>query len=174
MDTLIRDLLSYANLTQIEVELQPIDLGSLVREILDSMAADLNERKATVSIDDPLPRCLGYRPALGQALANLLSNAAKFVAPCVEPRIRVRGESRHGWCRLWVEDNGIGILPEYHKKIFGVFQRLHKPGEYPGTGIGLAIVQKAMERMGGLWGVESAPGKGSRFFIELPEVRSEL
>ncbi len=174
MDVLIRDLLAYANLAQLEVELEPVDLGSLVREVLDKMAEDLKQQNAKVSIEDPLPRCLGHRPALGQAIRNLLSNAAKFVPPGVEPRIRVRAELRHGWCRLWVEDNGIGIPPEYHEKVFGVFQRLHKPGEYPGTGIGLAILRKAMERMGGRWGVESEAGKGSRFFIELPEVRTDL
>jgi signal transduction histidine kinase len=174
MDALIQDLLAYANLAQIEVELEPIELGSLLRKVLGEMAGELKERKAEVTIEEPLPRCLGYARALGQALTNLISNAAKFVPPGVDPRIRVRAECRDGWCRLWIEDNGIGIPREYQAKVFGVFQRLHKPGEYQGTGIGLAIVRKAMERMGGRWGVESEPGKGSRFFIELPEVRTEL
>jgi signal transduction histidine kinase len=173
MDALIQDLLGYVHLTQEEVKLEPVDLSLLVRKVLGEMARELKERKAEMTVEDPLPRCLGYRRALAQALSNLISNAAKFVPPGVDPRIRMRAEPRNDWVRLWVEDNGIGIAPEYHKKIFGVFQRLQKPGEYPGTGIGLAIVRKAMERMGGRAGVESEPGKGSRFFIELPGVRSD-
>jgi signal transduction histidine kinase len=173
MDALIQDLLAYAHLTQEDVELEPVDLGSLVRKVLGEMAGELKERKAEVTVEEPIPRCLGYRRALAQALTNLISNAAKFVSRGVEPRIRIRAELRNSWCRLWVEDNGIGIAPEYHEKIFGLFQRLHKREEYPGTGSGLAIVRKAMERMGGRAGVKSEPGKGSRFFIELPGVRSD-
>jgi signal transduction histidine kinase len=80
----------------------------------------------------------------------------------------VRAEPRDGLVRLWVEDNGIGIAPEHHERIFRVFERLHRSPDYPGTGIGLAIVRKAMERMGGRAGVESQLGRGSRFWIELP------
>jgi signal transduction histidine kinase len=96
-----------------------------------------------------------------------LGNALKFVPPNVSPHVRIHAES-DGLVRLWVEDNGIGIKPEYHHRIFRVFERLHTANQYPGTGIGLAIVQKGVERMGGRVGVESAPGGGSRFWIELP------
>jgi signal transduction histidine kinase len=106
---------------------------------------------------------------LGQVFSNLLSNAMKFVAPGVPPRVRVRSNDLGDRVRLWVEDNGIGIPPEYLARIFGVFERLHKQEEYPGTGIGLAIVRKAIDRMGGSTGVESEPGKGSKFWIELPK-----
>jgi signal transduction histidine kinase len=96
----------------------------------------------------------------------LIENAVKFVAPGQNPCVRIRSEQRGNRVRLWVEDNGIGIPPEYHQKIWGVFERLHKSEIYPGTGIGLAIVRKAMERMGGRAGLESEPGKGSRFYLE--------
>lgn len=80
----------------------------------------------------------------------------------------MRAEQRDGRVRLWVEDNGIGIAPEHHERIFRVFERLHRAADYPCTGIGLAIVRKAMERMGGSAGVESELGRGRRFWVELP------
>ena len=103
-----------------------------------------------------------------QVLANLLTNAAKFVSPGSQPCVRVWAERSSKWVRLWVEDNGIGIAKENQERIFRVFERLHGIEKYPGTGIGLAIVRKGMERMGGRVGVESEPGQGSRFWIELP------
>jgi len=101
-------------------------------------------------------------------LVNLLANGIKFVPSDRAPEVRVRADARDGRVRLWVEDNGIGIAPEHHERIFRVFERLHPATNYPGTGIGLAIVRKAMERMGGRVGVESELGRGSRFWIELP------
>jgi len=95
-------------------------------------------------------------------------NALKFCEEGVDPRVRVWAESGQGKVRVWVEDNGIGIAPEYHERIFGVFERLHTVDRYPGTGIGLAIVRKALERLRGRSGVVSSLGQGSRFWIELP------
>ena len=100
-------------------------------------------------------------------LANLLSNALRFVAPEVRPEIRFWAEERPHTVRLWLEDNGIGIAPEHHRRVFRIFERLHG-ATYGGTGIGLAIVRKGVERMGGSVGLESALGTGSRFWIELP------
>jgi signal transduction histidine kinase len=104
-------------------------------------------------------------------ITNLISNALKFAKTGERPQIRIWSEPRDGSVRLWVEDNGIGMSMENTKKIFGVFERLHPMDKYPGTGIGLAIVHKGVERMGGRAGVESEPGKGSRFWIELPQAR---
>src|SRR5262249_9578126 len=118
---------------------------------------------------------------VGQALSNLMSNALKFMPPGRKPRVRVWTEelrpdgdltqSRNGklapWVRIWVEDNGIGIAPEDQRRVFRIFERVHSAHRYEGTGIGLAIVQKAVERMGGRIGVQSNPGEGSRFWIEL-------
>jgi signal transduction histidine kinase len=92
--------------------------------------------------------------------------------PGQAPEIQVRTERSNGTVRVWVEDNGIGIDPAHHKRIFAVFERLHQADKYAGTGIGLAIVRKAVERMGGKVGVESAPGEGSRFWIELPSAEA--
>jgi signal transduction histidine kinase len=115
---------------------------------------------------------LAYEPTLNIIITNLLLNALKFIVPGEKPRITVWSEQVEGRVRLWVEDNGIGIHPDGLNKIFGVFQRLHPIDKYPGTGIGLAIVQKGIERMGGKVGVESDLGKGSRFWIQLPAAQS--
>jgi signal transduction histidine kinase len=104
---------------------------------------------------------------LEQALANLLGNAMKFVADGVRPRVEVRVEAVGEFCRIFVQDNGIGIPVEHQQNIFRVFHRLHSAEKYPGSGIGLAIVQKSVERMGGKVGVSSEPEKGSCFWIEL-------
>jgi signal transduction histidine kinase len=105
---------------------------------------------------------------LGQCLANLLSNALKFVGPGVRPNVRFWADKRGDYFRLWVEDNGLGIPTDQHERVFRVFERLHG-ARYPGTGIGLSIVRKGIERMGGKVGLESKPGTGTRFWVELPK-----
>jgi PAS domain S-box-containing protein len=169
MDAMISDLLDYSRLVRGELPLEEVDLGSAVDRALSELEAELSQRRAAVEVERPLPRVRAHGLTLALALQNLISNAAKFVAPGTEPRIRIRATlGASGVRRLWVEDNGIGIAPEHQDRIFGVFERLHRSDAYPGTGIGLAIVRKALERMGGRVGLESKPGKGSRFFLEFP------
>jgi signal transduction histidine kinase len=105
-------------------------------------------------------------------LVDLLSNSLKFVAPGVKPRVRIWTEPRDDRVRLSIQDNGIGIAHEHQQRIFRVFERLHGAEEYPGTGIGLANVSKATERMGGRVGLESQLSQGSHFWVELPKVPS--
>jgi signal transduction histidine kinase len=167
MDALISDLLAYTRLTRQEVSLQELDPGVVVDRVLDELRPDLIAKRADVSVARPLPKVLAQPVLLGQALANLISNAAKFVAPGQRPRIRIGAESGNGRVRLWVEDDGIGIAPQYQGKLFKVFERLNPATDYPGTGIGLAIVRRAAERMSGTAGVESQEGKGSRFWLDL-------
>lgn len=167
MDRMIEDLLAYSRLTRQQLALESVDLEALVVEIVRDMARELGERGAEVLVEGRLDSVRAHGPTLARALTNLIENAAKFVAPGQKPCVRIRSERAGDRVRLWVEDNGIGIPPEYHQKIWGVFERLHKSEIYPGTGIGLAIVRKAMERMGGRAGLESEPGKGSRFYLEL-------
>lgn len=167
MDALIKDLLAYSRLTLDEIKVEPVSLDAVLARAGEQMEKGLRERGARLEVGGPLPRVVGHEASLVHAVANLLSNALKFSKPGVEPLIRVTAEARGARTRLWVEDNGIGIAPEHLDRIFGVFQRLHKVEDYPGTGIGLAIVRRALERMKGAAGAESETGKGSRFWIEL-------
>jgi signal transduction histidine kinase len=142
----------------------------MLQDILVAHAEDFKKRGALVTTG-PLHSVFAYEPTLNLIVTNLLTNAVKFTKPAETPRVRIWSEQRDGRVRLWVEDNGIGINPAAFSRIFGVFQRLHPIDKYPGTGIGLAIVQKGVERMGGSVGVESEPGQGSRFWAELPASR---
>ena len=171
MDTLIQDLLAYSQLSRSELSPKPVSLSKIVAEATSQLQAQISEHQATISVVEPLPDVLGQRPTLVQVITNLLSNAIKFVAPGVTPQVRIWAESYGNRVRLWVEDNGIGIPAEHEERIFRVFERLHGIETYPGTGIGLAIVRKGMERMGGSAGVVSQDGKGSRFWVELPQTR---
>ena len=114
---------------------------------------------------------LAHAPSLAQCIANLISNAIKFVARGTAPRVRIAAERRGSQVRLTFEDNDIGLHPRDQERIFSIFERVHPDGVHAGTGIGLSIVKKALERMGGTVGVESEPGRGSRFWIQLPEAR---
>jgi PAS domain S-box-containing protein len=166
LDRLIQDVLDYSKISRGEMPMEPVDVELLARGIVDSYS-NLQERGATIMIQSQMPRVIGNPAALTQCLSNLLSNAVKFIAPGVKPMIRVWGEANGETIRICVEDNGIGISDDGQKKIFGMFQRLNPATEFEGTGIGLTIVRKAVERMGGRLGVESKLGVGSRFWIEL-------
>jgi signal transduction histidine kinase len=172
MDALVRDLLTYSRLAREDVAPKVLDLQHVLAEARGLLQVDLDERSATLEIVQPIHAVVGHHSSLVQAVANLLSNAAKFVAPGVRPRIRVRTEPRGDKVRLWIEDNGIGISAADHEKMFRMFERLKGSEHYPGTGIGLAIVRRSVERMGGTTGVESQPGEGSRFWIELPRAET--
>nr|WP_277882510.1 PAS domain S-box protein [Pseudanabaena sp. FACHB-2040] len=180
MNQLVDDLLAYSRLSREQVRLTTVSLAHVVAEAQDQLAADLQEQQAQVVVANSLPSVIGQRPVLVQMVVNLLSNAVKFVPAGSQPQVRIWAEGltdsaagvtsdspSSARVRLWVEDNGIGIEPEYREQIFGVFERLHSRDAYPGTGIGLAIVRKGAERLGGRVGVETAPGQGSRFWIEL-------
>jgi signal transduction histidine kinase len=169
MRALIQDLLAYSHLRSADLEVERVALGSVVAEVLAQLQADVQDRRAQVSVREPLPAVVGHHTTLVQVVANLLANAIKYAAPGAQPRVRIWAEAPDQWVRLWVEDHGIGIAPEHHERIFRAFERLHDEKVYPGTGIGLAIVRKGIERMGGRVGLESTPGQGSRFWVELPK-----
>lgn len=167
MENLIHDLLEYSRLSISEIKLYPINLGSVVKRVLRKLEPEIKEKKARVTVEKSMPDVIAHDSILEQVVENLLTNALKFVAPGVKPKVRIWSEQRKERVKLWVEDNGIGISPEYHDKIFKVFERLHGVEKYSGTGIGLAIVRRCMEKLGGNVGLHSSLGKGSRFWIEL-------
>jgi PAS domain S-box-containing protein len=166
MDTLLLDLLAYGRVARSQIELTPANVKAAWNAATTQNDHTIREKNARVEALLPLPPVCAHEATLVQILANLLGNALKFVPPDVTPRVTLRAETRHDFVRLWVEDNGIGIAPDYHERIFRVFERLNGK-EYAGTGIGLSIVRKGVERMGGRAGVESVPGQGSRFWVEL-------
>ena len=168
LDALTRDILSYTKVSTHSVELQPVNVETLIQDVT-AMNPALQPPNCIVGLVRPISPVLANPTLLGQCFSNLLDNAVKFVAPNVVPRIVIRCESAGDKrVRLWIEDNGIGIDPDAQPRIFGIFERARGSSIYPGTGIGLAIVAKAVERMQGTCGVHSEPGKGSRFWIELP------
>lgn len=169
MDRLIVELLEYNQIQRGQVSADRVSLVLLAHEVVGQLMRDPESRESDITIREPMPWVLAHRATLATVLTNLVSNAAKFVAPGVRPRIELLVEDRGKFARLWVVDNGIGIPIEHHEQIFQPFERLHAASEYPGTGLGLAIVRRGVERMGGRAGVESAPGAGSRFWIELPK-----
>jgi PAS domain S-box-containing protein len=166
MDRLVRELLVYSRIARAELDLQPVSLDSLVRDIV-SHYPEMQQPQAEIRTRGSLHSVIAHEPSLTQAISNLLNNAVKFVAPGVKPEVELYSERQGDRLRLWVHDNGIGIRPEYRTRLFGLFERIHNGKYYEGTGIGLAIVRKSVERMGGKVGVESN-GTGSKFWIELP------
>jgi PAS domain S-box-containing protein len=168
MDNLIQDLLSYAQLRSEEVPKEPIDLRRLAVGVVGLMTEEIRSRGARIDIEEGSAIVSANPVLLGQAVMNLLSNALKFVRPGGPPEVRLSVEPRGDRVRLSVQDNGIGIAREHVARIFGLFQRLNRLEDYPGTGIGLALVRRAVERMGGSVGVTSTPGTGSTFWIEFP------
>ncbi|MGZ4971542.1 MAG: ATP-binding protein, partial [Limisphaerales bacterium] len=166
MDELIEDVLVYTHIVRAEVKMEPVDLDKLVRHVIATYP-QLKVNDAQIEIVGVLPAILGNNASLTQCVSNLLANAVKFVAPGVPARVKIWSESFDSNVRVWFEDNGIGIDNRILNRIFGIFERGTKGPEYEGTGIGLAIVKKAIERIGGTVGVESQLGKGSRFWIEL-------
>lgn len=166
LDNLIQDVLQYSRVARAPLELKEIEVEKIVDQVISDYPA-LQSPAAKIEVKKPLLPVLGHEAFLTQSISNLLSNAVKFVAPGVKPKVVVSTTAHGNQVRLCIEDNGIGIAPENQRQIFGIFQRLHANSVYPGTGIGLAIVQKAVERMGGSLGVHSAVGQGSAFWLQL-------
>jgi signal transduction histidine kinase len=168
MQGLIKDLLTYSQVGTRGKAFGAADGNAIFQQALANVEVAVTETRAAVTHDD-LPLVRADAAQLAQVFQNLLSNALKFHGP-EQPRIHV-GVRRHGhhW-QFRVQDNGIGIQPEYFDRIFILFQRLHTRNVYPGTGIGLAICKKIVERHGGRIGVESEPGKGSTFFFTIPDL----
>jgi PAS domain S-box-containing protein len=171
MQALINDLLAYSRVGTRGGGFEPVDLDALLGRVLSSLGPAMEEAGATVT-HDPLPVVVGDPGQLGQLLQNLVANAVKFRGD-EPPRVHVSAERGDGHWTFTVRDNGIGIDPEYADRIFVIFQRLHTRNEYPGTGIGLAICKKIVERHGGRIWFDSVPGEGTTFRFTIPDRESD-
>ena len=170
MDRLVQDLLAYNRLTRRELVAERVSARDAVADALAAERADLESARASVTVDPALDALVlrANRVATVQVLRNLVANAATFVRPDATPVISIGAERRGTAARLYVRDDGIGVAPEHRERIFRVFERLHGSESYPGTGVGLAIVRRGAQRMGGTAGVEAGEEGGSVFWVELP------
>ena len=169
MDRLTLDVLTYSKIGRESMRLERVSLEKVVSETIEQYVNSLG-KPSRVAVERPLLDVLAHEPLLVQAVSNLVTNALKFVRAGEIPEIKIRAERREADVRLWVEDRGIGIPAESQPRIWGMFERIHPKALYDGTGIGLAIVRKAIERMNGSVGVESDGTSGSRFWIQLPGI----
>jgi PAS domain S-box-containing protein len=166
MQRLISDLLEFARVGSRGRSFHPVDLGEIVQDVLRDLQLALADARAEIELGS-LPTVVGDRRQLSQLLLNLLTNALKFREPGEPARVEITAEVHSDRTVVAVRDRGIGIDPRYVSRIFGVFQRLHARDEFPGTGIGLAICKKIVERHGGTIWVDSAPGEGATFYFSI-------
>jgi signal transduction histidine kinase len=173
LDRLIQDVLAYSRVAIAPIEQNAVNLDQLLHQII-AEHTNFQTPLANIEIASPLLPVLGHEASLTQCIYNLLSNAVKFVAEGKTAHVRVWTESVDAQVKIWFEDNGIGIPSKLQDRMFLMFQRLHPAGKYEGTGIGLTIVRRAAQRMGGQVGVISDIGKGSRFWLTLPAVGAKV
>ncbi|MCH8011563.1 MAG: response regulator [Candidatus Marinimicrobia bacterium] len=169
MRELINDLLAYSRVSTHRKPLQPTACSSILTRVLDNLMVPIKERGAVVT-HDTLPELVADATQLTQLFQNFISNSIKFCGD-KQPKIHIGVEQKDGEWLFSVRDNGIGIDPQYAERIFLIFQRLHSRSEYPGTGIGLAICKKIVERHGGRIWLESEPGKGATFYFTIRDLR---
>ena len=166
MQRLINDLLTFSRIGTQSSPPEPVDCGPVLAQVLRGLQKAVEESGAQIEVKE-LPMVMVDPTLLGQVLQNLVANAIKFRGEA-PPRVEVSAVARGDMWEITVADNGPGIDPRFHERIFTIFQRLHRRGEYPGSGIGLSIVKKIVERHGGQVRVDSAEGRGSRFYFTLP------
>ena len=164
MEQLIQGVLGFTRVSRQDMKFQTVDIDKLVHELVEERP---EFKPADITIASPLLPMRGDIASLTQCISNLVSNAVKFIAPGAPVRVRIFTEAMDDEVRLCVADQGIGIDSEAQRKLFQLFQRQHSSSNYEGSGIGLAIVRKAAERMGGTVGVRSEPGQGSTFWLQL-------
>ena len=169
MSQLIDNLLEYSRLERREFKTDRLELKPLVTSVVEQKKREATEANIDFIVNVNGGTVLADANGLTQSLRNYLDNAIKFSANVAEPRIEVGSKETMKHFLLWVRDNGVGFDMQYHDRIFDIFQRLNPMEEFPGTGVGLAIVRKAMERMGGRAWAESEPGQGATFYLEVPK-----
>ena len=165
MQNLIDDLLAFSRVTTHAQEFKSTDLESIYKEVILNLEVSIKENNALIS-HDPLPVVMADKTQISQVIQNLISNAIKFRSKN-QPKINISVTKEDNQWLFAIQDNGIGIDPKHSDRIFEVFKRLHKKRDYPGTGIGLAICKKIIERHGGRIWVESELGRGSIFYFTI-------
>ena len=163
---MIEDLLAYSRVNSREINPERLDMNRVAREVLDLLSLPIEESRAQIEVKE-LPVCMADKPQMIRLIQNLIGNAVKFRGD-EEPRICLSAKEEKDHFLFSVKDNGIGIDPRFSDRIFMVFQRLHTREEYPGTGIGLALCRKIIDRHQGTIWFEPVPGGGSEFFFTLP------
>jgi len=173
MTLLIEDLLRYSRLGLASLEIEPLKLDDVLSAILETRTDELQEGGVVVEVPDDLPAVHGSPALLTQIFDNLLGNALRYHRPGVPPKISIGWSQQEDRVAVTVSDNGIGIPVEFQEKVFDIFQRFHSDEEYPGTGIGFAMVQKAVEMLGGAVSLHSTVDQGSTFTVQLPAALPE-
>ena len=171
MQQLIEDLLTYSRMERRDLSSSPLSVRQLIDELLFEREHEINAKLARITTDISHDQIVGDRESLRQILGNFIDNALKFTTSKGEPEIKISGSKSADAWHFSVEDNGIGFDPKYGDRIFGIFQRLHRIEDFPGTGVGLALVRKAASRMNGKTWAEGRLGQGATFHLELPEIR---
>jgi signal transduction histidine kinase len=166
VNTVTSGILRFIRLGQIDIQWERLDMNRLMMGIVSSMEFQLKQKGVVLHIGD-LPDCMGDEVLVTQVFANLIDNAQKYLEPSRPGEITISGKTVNGWSAYAITDNGIGISPEHHARIFQVFHRL-APQQEKGEGLGLAIVRRIIERHQGKIEVESAPGKGTTFNVYFP------
>jgi PAS domain S-box-containing protein len=168
MSDLISGLLDYSRMERRTMEHQRVDVPALVAQVIEGFSADIDSTRVRLSLRlEPMVLQLD-REGMAVVLRNLVGNAIKFSRATEQPEVEIGARTENGRRILWVRDNGVGFDMKYHDRIFGIFQRLQRAEDYQGTGLGLALVAKAVQRMGGRVWAESQPGQGATFFLEFP------
>ena len=167
MERLISDILEYSRLGTMEMQLQPVSLAAVIEEVCKLLSNELETRGAIIEMDPVMPAVLASRPVMIQIFINLISNSLKFTREGVAPMVRISADRVGPDVAVCFKDNGIGIPPQHYKRIFKVFERLHGPNIYPGTGIGLAIVNKGVQRMNGSIEISDIQDGGTCFTLNL-------
>jgi signal transduction histidine kinase len=169
MDNLISALLAYGRLNYEELSFGFINTGEMLETLLNDFDLEIKEAHARIILTEPFPKVWANAPMLRKVFGELIENALKFRSPERPLQIEIWAEELETKSLIWIHDNGIGIPPEHCERVFRVLESLHARNQYPGTGIGLAIVRRAIERMGGRIGLKTGSEQGSCFWIELPK-----
>jgi signal transduction histidine kinase len=166
MANIIDELLLLANMRRSEVQNGPLDMAQIIENVRQRLAYMIEENQAEITLPDTWPQAVGYGPWVEEVWANYISNAIKYGG--LPPQIELGASLQlDGTARFWVKDNGAGLSPEQQARLFTPFTRVHQ-AKVEGHGLGLSIVQRIVERLGGTVGVESAVGQGSTFYFMLP------